>query len=154
MKALSSAGSDVIQHYSREVGLDRFPNDLTRMLYLASLRDCNSGCYLHPELSPRVGTEAADSALRACHDYVFRRLLATGPSGYVAQLEEYIRYTSADKSTFIRTWQSLQAYRATTPVSAAPIYCELLCLNIELALTILKSQQSSFHLPFQETVSR
>src|SRR3984957_14265983 len=86
---------------SRELALDRLPNDLTRMLYLASLRDCNSGRYLHPELSPMIGVEEADHALTACHDQVFRRLLKTPISAYVLQLEEYIRYTRADRGTVL-----------------------------------------------------
>ncbi|MCU1271668.1 MAG: hypothetical protein JWN74_2962 [Acidobacteriaceae bacterium] len=121
----------------RVTGLDVLPNDLTRMLYLASLRDCNSGRYLHPELSPMIGVEEADHALSACHDQVFRRLLKTSISAYVLQLEEYIRYTRADRDTVLRTWQSLQAYRSTVPLQALPIYSDLFCLNTELALVIL-----------------
>jgi hypothetical protein len=150
----ASARSDVIDDVAREAGLDNFPNDLTRMLYLASLRDCNSGGYLHPELSSRMGTEIADQALCACHDQVFRRLLTTPISGYVDQLEQYIRYTRAERHTVLNTWQSLQAYRATVPVLAPAAYCELFCLNIEMALTILKSRQSSADPDFQEAASR
>src|SRR3984893_493185 len=54
--------------------LPTLPNDLTRMIYLASLRDCNSGLYLHPELSREKGTHVADQAFRVCHEQVFRRL--------------------------------------------------------------------------------
>lgn len=121
----------------RVTALDTLPNDLTRMLYLASLRDCNSGRYLHPELSPMIGVEEADRALSACHDQIFRRLLKTSISAYALQLEEYIRYTRADRATVLRTWQSLQAYRSTVPLQALPIYSDLFCLNTELALLIL-----------------
>jgi len=122
------------------LGLDLLPNDLTRMLYLASLRDCNSGRYLHPELSPQMGLEIADRTLFALHDRVFRRLLATSVSGYVDQLDEYIRYTRMEKTIVLKTWQTLQAYRATVPMLASLLYCELFCLNIEVALTILHSR--------------
>jgi len=154
MEVRASARSDVIEDVAREAGLENFPNDLTRMLYLASLRDCNSGGYLHPQLSGRMGTEVADQALCVCHDQVFRRLLTTPISGYVDQLEEYIRYTRAERRTVLNTWQSLQAYRATVPVLAPPIYCELFCLNIELALTILNRRQSPVDTASQETASR
>ena len=76
--------------------LETLPNDLTRMIYLASLRDCNSGMYLHPELSHQRGVHAADGALRACHEQVFRRLLTTRLAEYVNQLQEYIRYTRGE----------------------------------------------------------
>ena len=68
---------DKLTDYIRESVLDSLPNDLTRMIYLASLRDCNSGMYLHPELSHQKGMHAADRALRTCHQQVFRRLLST-----------------------------------------------------------------------------
>jgi hypothetical protein len=144
---------ELIESCYREVGLDTLPNDLTRMLYLASLRDCNTGRYLHPKLSPTIGTDATDSALCACHYQVFRHLLATGTSGYVTQLEEYIRYASADRNTFLRTWESLGAYRATIPLFALPVYGELFCLETELAIAILKNQ-CFFNQPHQDTTSR
>jgi hypothetical protein len=127
---------------SQELALDDLPNDLTRMLYLASLRDCNSGRYLHPQLSQRMGVEEADHALSVCHREIFRHLLNTPATGYALQLEEYIRYTRANRSVVLDTWRSLQAYRSTVPVHTTPIYCELFCLNVELALTILKDSQT------------
>jgi len=132
---------ELLESCGRESGLDGLPNDLTRMVYLASLRDCNSGKYLHPRLTPRFGTEVTDCALFAYHNQVFRHLLRTPISAYVPQLEEYICYTRAERSTVLRTWQSLQAYRATVPMPTLPIYYNLFCLNTELALTILRGPQ-------------
>ncbi len=128
---------------ARAIGLDDFPNDLTRMLYLASLRDCNSGLYLHPQLSQSMGVEKANQALNACHNEIFGRLLTVPSSGYVLQMEQYIRYARTDRNTMLKTWQSLQAYRSTIPVAASPICSELFCLNIDLALTILSDAPAS-----------
>jgi len=137
--AFSSSAMEIC---NEELALDALPNDLTRMLYLASLRDCNSGRYLHPQLTQRVGVEEADHALSVCHHQIFRHLLNTPASGYTLQLEEYIRYTRADRSVVLATWQSLQAYRSTVPVHTSPLYCELFCLNVELALTILNDSRT------------
>ena len=137
-----AANLETIEACARVAALDILPNDLTRMLYLASLRDCNSGRYLHLQLSSKMGVEKADHALSVYHDQLFRRLLTTSISAYVLQLEEYIRYTRADRSIVLRTWQSLQAYRSTVPLQALPLYSELFCLNIELALTILNDPRS------------
>jgi hypothetical protein len=134
--------SSVMAVCTEELALQDLPNDLTRMLYLASLRDCNSGRYLHPELSQMVGVEETDHALSICHHQIFRKLLNTPGSEYALQLEEYIRYTRADRNVVLATWQSLQAYRSTVPVHASPLYCELFCLNIELALTILNDSRT------------
>jgi hypothetical protein len=120
--------------------LQNLPNDLTRMIYLASLRDCNSGLYLHPDLSPQEGTHATDRALRLCHEQVFRSLLTTRLPEYVRQLDEYVRYTRGETVTMLKTWKSLQAYRATVPVGAALISTELFFLNITIALEVLSQR--------------
>lgn len=133
-------GSEITEECAREAGLDCFPNDLTRMLYLASLRDCNSGRYLHPSLSARIGTEMASQGLRACHLQIFWRLLPLPLSAYVSQLEGYICYSRTERMAVLQTWQSLQAYRATTPVLCSALYREVFCLNVESALLVLQTQ--------------
>ena len=138
LKAVSRLDS-LADYVSRTV-LETLPNDLTRMIYLASLRDCNSGTYLHPELSQQRGVQAADVALRACHERVFRRLLTTRLADYVVQLQEYIRYTRGEILTVLKTWKSLQAYRATVPVSALATSTELYFLNVAIALEIVGRQ--------------
>jgi hypothetical protein len=135
---LSAADSYV--RYVNEVILQDLPNDLTRMIYLASLRDCNSGVYLHPQLSTGDRIEKADRALRTCHENIFRRLLTTPLQAYVLQLEEYIRYTRAERRTILKTWKSLQAYRATVPIGVLETSAELFCLNVEIALAVLEEE--------------
>lgn len=129
-----------LAEYVSETVLGTLPNDLTRMIYLASLRDCNSGVYLHPELSHQRGIQAADGALRACHERVFHRLLTTRLSDYVIQLQEYFRYTRGEVLTVLKTWRSLQAYRATVPVSALATSTELYFLNVAIALEVVSKQ--------------
>ena len=137
---LKAKSPDSLSGYISDTVLLTLPNDLTRMIYLASLRDCNSGLYLHPELSYQSGLRAADRALRACHEQVFRRLLTTRLPDYVGQLQEYIRYTRGETITVLNTWRSLQAYRATVPVGTPSISAELFFLNISVALEILGEQ--------------
>jgi hypothetical protein len=123
--------------------LETLPNDLTRMIYLASLRDCNSGMYLHPELSHQRGTQAADRELRACHEQVFRRLLATRLPDFVIQLQEYIRYTRSEVFTVLKTWRSLEAYRATVPVGVPATSADLYFLNIAIALEVVDREMQA-----------
>ena len=143
MEDISPGWLDFLGSCEKRAGLDTLPNDLSRMLYLACLRDCNSGRYLHPQLSPAVGVEKAHQALSACHDRVFQRLLTTPVSRYVDQIEEYIRYTRAEKGAVVATWQSIEAYRATVPARAIAIYRDLFCLNVEIALLILNGPATS-----------
>jgi hypothetical protein len=98
--------------------------------------------YLHPELSHERGVQAADGALRACHEQVFRRLLTTGLPEYVVQLQEYIRFTRGEILTVLKTWKSLQAYRATVPVSAVSTSTELYFLNVAIALEVVGKEMA------------
>lgn len=121
-----------------EIGLQHLPNDLTRMIYLASLRDCNSGVYLHPELSQRLGIRHASTLLLDLHQTVFNRLLEMRVPEYVPQLEGYIRYSKTDSRTMLHTWNVLQAYRATIPLHTGRLWAEIYFMNIETAIAILQ----------------
>ena len=130
---------DDLANYINDWILQSLPNDLTRMIFLASLRDCNSGLYLHPELSHQQGP-AADRAFRICHERLFHRLLTTRLPEYVRQLQEYIRYTRGETLTMLKTWKSLQAYRATVPLGVPATSSELFFLNLSIALEILSQE--------------
>ena len=134
---MGDSTSESLTDYVGASVLRDLPNDLTRMIYLASLRDCNSGLYLHPEISHQWGLHEADQAFRICHEQVFRRLLTTRLPEYVCQLQEYIRYTRSEIMTVLKTWRSLQAYRATVPVGALAASSELYFLNIGIALDVV-----------------
>jgi hypothetical protein len=60
----------------------------------------------------------------------------------VSQLQEYIRYTRGETVTMLKTWKSLQAYRATVPVGALATSAELFFLNLSVALEILSEEDS------------
>src|SRR6266478_4053057 len=136
------SGVEGLASYISDWILQSLPNDLTRMIFLASLRDCNSGMYLHPELSHQRGLHEADRAFRVSHEQVFRRLLTTRLPEYVRQLQEYIRYTRGETITMLKTWKSLQAYRATVPIGALAGSTELFFLNLSIALEILSQHMS------------
>ena len=123
---------------SEEV-LSPLPNDLTRLIYLASIRDYNSGTYRHPQLSRQFNAMTAHRAFELWHEKIFARLLTNSISNYVEQLEGYLRYSRAERSQFIATWKSLQAYKAAVPLRVLRRACEIFFLNVETALTILES---------------
>ena len=118
--------------------LSALPNDLTRLIYLASIRDYNSGTYRHPVVSRQFESTAAHRAFQVCHQEVFARLIADPVNKYVEQLEGYIRYSRAERNLFIASWKALQAYRAAIPMQASRRACETFFLNVKTALTILE----------------
>jgi hypothetical protein len=58
-----------------------------RLLYLASLRDISSGCYVHDRLGPQYGDQPVTEALAKAHEEVFEGLLEIP----LAQQEEDLR---------------------------------------------------------------
>jgi len=121
-----------------EDALSSLPNDLTRLIYLASIRDYNSGAYRHP--SRQFHTAIAHRAFQLCHEEVFARLLMSPVNAYVEQLHVYIRYSRAERDLFIATWNSLQAYKAAIPAHVPERAREMFFLNMRAALAILESQ--------------
>jgi len=139
--ALNVSGLDTVIRHARELILADLPNDLIKLVYLASLRDCNTGHYFHPRISRQNDSTSASHALRLCHEEVFARLMATRLSEYVTQLGGYICYTHADKARVIDTWKSLPAYRAAVPLKASTLDAEFFFASVEAALTVLDGQR-------------
>jgi hypothetical protein len=139
--ALNLCGLDSVIRHARELILADLPNDLIKLVYLASLRDCNTDHYFHPRISRQNDSTSASHALRLCHEEVFARLTATPLSEYVTQLGGYICYTHADKARVIDTWKSLPAYRATVPLKASILDAEFFFASVEAALTVLDGQR-------------
>jgi hypothetical protein len=137
---LSLAGLDTVICRARELILADLPNDLTKLVYLASLRDCNTGHYFHPQISQQNPTSASH-ALRLCHEEVFARLMATPQSEYVVQLGGYICYTHADEARVIDTWKCLRAYRATVPLKVSALDAEFFFASVEAALIVLHARR-------------
>lgn len=137
---MSFCDLDTVIRNAKQLILADLPNDLTKLVYLASLRDCNTGHYFHPQVSQQNDSDTASHALRLCHEEVFARLTTTPLSHYVTQLAGYICYSQADKCRVIDTWKSLQAYRATVPLAASALDADFFFASIEAALEILNAQ--------------
>lgn len=118
--------------------LSSLPNDLTRLIYLTSIRDYNSGIYRHHALSRQFDPTQAHQVFEAWHQQVFARLLTIPIRKYVEEIEIYIRYSRAEREPFITTWKGLQAYRAAIPLKAPRRACAVFFLNIKTALRILE----------------
>jgi len=132
---------DAVVRNAKEQVLSDLPNDLIKLVYLASLRDCNTGNYFHSLISQENDAASASHALQFCHEEVFDRLMATPLSEYVSQLAGYICYTHADKIRVIDMWRSLPAYRATVPLKVSALDAEFFFTSIETALAILDSRR-------------
>ena len=73
--------------------LSEIARPLDRLIYLASMRDYNTGVYHHDGLASRFTEEVACEALADCHREVFRQLVVSSLEDLVDQLEAYRKST-------------------------------------------------------------
>lgn len=118
--------------------LSQNPNPLDCFIYLASLRDYNTGLYYHDGLASRFSEEVACEALAVCHREAFRQLLKSSLEDVVGQLESYMTASAGGPGEFIAAWKNLKPYLVAVPAETDPLSADFLCSNIKIALAILE----------------
>jgi hypothetical protein len=115
---------------------------LDRLIYLASMRDYNTGLYVHEGLAARFSAEVACEALADCHQESFQELTSLQLKDLAEQLEVYMRSTGTVPGDFLRAWKDLAPYRVAVPVGTDSLLAEFLFSNLKIALAILEQRHS------------
>jgi hypothetical protein len=123
--------------------LSAISRPLDRLIYLASMRDYNTGLYYHDGLASRFTQEAACEALADCHAEVFRQLVHCSLEELVRQTEAYMISTHANPAEFLAAWMKLEPYRVAVPVETDLLSVELLFSNLRIALAISEARLHS-----------
>ena len=123
--------------------LAKIPSAFGKIVYLASLRNENTGKYQHFGLSQIYSDEDADIVLRESHEEVFREWLTYSLEPQKNDLEEYLGGLDDDRNTVIEAWSTLEPYRQLIPVRATQAERELYVSDLELILELLRSGSSS-----------
>jgi hypothetical protein len=110
---------------------------LTKLVYLSSTRDYNTGEYQHAGLADRFGSECAGRALARCHEVAFQELLYTSLAELVKQLALYIESTGAEREKVLDAWRQLQAYRVLIPSQCDDLSARFFISNLKIALEAL-----------------
>lgn len=124
----------------RRRSLASYPRPLDRLIYLASMRDYNTGLYYHDGLASRYSAEVACEAMADCHREAFRQLVGNSLEELVQQLEAYMTSTHTSPVDFVTAWKGLEPYRVAVPVESDPLSAQLLFSSFKIALAILESR--------------
>ena len=113
------------------------PGHFRKLIYLASLRDYNTGRYHHYGLETRYAAEVVDHALHESHIQQFEALMALPLEEQTRDLVAMFESLRQDKARIIETWKSLKSYQVLPPANSHPLARQLFDKNIEVMLRIL-----------------
>jgi hypothetical protein len=120
--------------------LSQIPSQFGRLVYLAGLRDPNSGQYLHHGLSVVFGEEAANDALKSSHEDGFARWLDSGLEQQREDLDLYFSSLESPRSRVLETWLRLKPYQSIPPDSARTVERSLFLSDLEILLTLMRHE--------------
>jgi len=125
--------------------LGKIRGDFARLIYLASMRDYNTGEYHHEGLACRFTESVAGRAIASCHRDAFRRMVLYSVKELVEELELYADSNCTTASELVRVWEKLQPYRIAVPSECSSLAAGFFTSNIRTALAILQSRQLRAH---------
>src|SRR6267378_5208247 len=121
--------------------LARLPGDFSRLVYLASSRDLNTGHYSHDGLAFHFSETVASKAMAVCHREIFDRLVYASLKELIEELRNYISSTDERPEDFLKSWKHLGSYRVTIPSECDELEAEVFLSNVKMALAILQTRQ-------------
>lgn len=120
--------------------LSQIPSVFGRLVYLASLRNQNSGRYEHHGLALVFGEDEANKALKKSHSQMFREWLTFNLQQQKADLDLYLSALQEDKRTVLATWLDLAPYRGLMPTSLRSIERRLYIADLKALLELLGNE--------------
>jgi hypothetical protein len=127
----------IIQDFTMTT-LAGIPGPLSRLTYIASLRDLSSGRYEHAGLAALYPDAAIQQALEICHEQVFEKILETPLASQEADLRTCLDAMQGGCDVAAAHWLRMEAYRMLMPEHAPEYLKELFCSNLRVLLEILQ----------------
>jgi len=120
--------------------LSRIPTVSGRLVYLATLRDINSGTYRHHGLITTFGRDEAVRALRESHQAIFQSWLNLTLAEKNEDLRDYLRALDDPQDEVVDHWLQADIYRSYVPASAMQPEMELFCKDLKILLELLRNE--------------
>jgi hypothetical protein len=119
--------------------ISQIPSVFGRLVYLASLRNSNNGCYEHHGLTLVFGEDEANKALKNSHTAVFGEWLSFNIEQQKADLDLYISGLFEDKRLVVETWLRLAPYNNVIPASIRSVERRLYIADFTALLELFKA---------------
>ena len=129
--------------------LSQIPSVYGRLVYLASLRDPNSGAYRHYGLSAAFGREQSTYALRTSHQQTFLEWLTLPLPAKNTDFRGYFQSVSSEESPqAVVTYLARGArYVTQAPDSASPAQRQQFQMEMAMLLQLLKNDSGDVRIP-------
>jgi len=127
--------------------LSQIPSIYGRMVYLASLRDANSGIYRHHGLSAAFGREESLNALRKSHEDTFGEWLNLPLPSKSADLVTYFQNIDENPRQVVTYLVRAAPYLSQLPDSASPAQRHQFKMEMEILLELIKNDSGGERFP-------
>lgn len=132
----------VVEDFSART-LHAIPDDLSRLLHVATLRDLATGLYRHDGLAAIYSEPVVDQALRLCHEQLFERVLESSLEHQEADLRKCLSSFQADLSEIAKRWQEHEFYKCLIPSGSPEYLRQLFCSNVGTLLEIVAQRNTT-----------
>lgn len=144
MESLDQVQQDrrVIDDFTEHT-LQGISGGISRLVYVATLRDLATGRYHHAGLSSIYSEAVVDQALRLCHEELFERILETALELQENELRTCLHAFEAEPRGIAARWLEHEFYKFLIP-SDVPLYLrKLFCSNLAVLLQLIVAEDST-----------
>lgn len=122
--------------------LATIPTEFGKLLYLSSLRDLATGCYVHDGLAARYSQEAVQQALGYCHEQLFLRILELPMEQQERDLCACIEGMEGEFWAKLGRWRETEFYRLMVPSDSPGYLKEVFLANVGAMLDLVLQEHA------------
>lgn len=127
----------------RDAALYEIPTTFGRLVYLTSLREPNTGQYLHYGWIQQTSEAETDALLRQLHVESFAAWILMSLEEKKADLELYLAGMSGSRASILATWANLRPYRNLVPMASTDAERQHFYSDLEILISLLRNVHGS-----------